>query len=336
MLACHMVAAKTVRLITIGPGDAFWSAFGHSAIAIDDVVYGFGYFSFEDDVIEEFIGNRMQYAIGVSDFNQELRLAEHYNRDFKVIELQLSATEVAEIEAYLEWHYLPENQTYHYDYFLNNCATKIRDVLNQQWGGTLNQVSQEPTGSSYFSATFPARHQGLMNLGLAVGFGWSAYTERNAWELMAFPVFMEQHLMAVMDDRLEPQQVIYTATEFDQFYSLMRSHWVLIFYVVVWSLLLSLKSTQKLTAKSWFIWHSTVGLVLLFLWLMTPHEVADWNFNVLLFNPLALLLLFKPKFKIWVAIGWLLWLLLAVWVQAWYLAPLLLPGGLALKALRAE
>ena len=49
MAVFQFAEAKNIRLITIGPGDEFWSVFGHTAIAIDDDVYGFGYFSFADE-----------------------------------------------------------------------------------------------------------------------------------------------------------------------------------------------------------------------------------------------------------------------------------------------
>ena len=121
LLCCQTSSATSVRLITIGPGDAFWSAFGHTAIAIDDAVYGFGYFSFDDDLVSSFIRNQMEYDIGISDFNHEIYLAQQQNRDFSVIELNLSAADSKQLIDYLQWHILPENQSYSYDYFLNNC-----------------------------------------------------------------------------------------------------------------------------------------------------------------------------------------------------------------------
>ncbi len=335
LLCCQISSATSVRLITIGPGDAFWSAFGHTAIAIDDVVYGFGYFSFDDDIVSSFIRNRMQYDIGVSDFSYEIRLAQQQNRDFSVIELNFSAADSKQLSDYLQWYMLPENQSYSYDYFLNNCSTKVRDLLELAFGEAFKQRAQliveGNLPNSYIDQTFPAKHQGLMNFGLALGYGWPAYTARNAWELMAFPVYFEQYLINEYSGELSPRQLIFQAKASNPVTSFLLSHWLLILYVSMWSLLLAFKSSQQFMAKTWFVWHGLIGLMLLALWLLTPHMVADWNFNVLLMMPLGLLITKYNRLIPVVALGWVCWFLVAIYLKAWYLIPLLLPAFMALK-----
>lgn len=328
-----------MKLISIGPGDAFWSAFGHSAIAVDDVVYGFGYFSFDEVNAASFLANQMDYDLGVSDFDYEIYLAQLQNRDFSVIELNLSASEIEQISGYLKWHSLPENQSYPYDYFLNNCSTKVRDVINTVWHQQLKQRAQSDSlkhqNNSYIGQTFPAKHQGLMNFGLVLGYGWPAYIQRNAWELMAFPVYFEQYLLQNFSQDLQPRQLLFEAQQTHPLESFVLTHWVLLSYLLLWCLFLIFKATQKLAAKAWFIWHGLLGLVMLWLWLMTPHIALDWNFNVLLMTPLGWLLLKYPRLKVigLVTLGWLLWLLLAIYLQAWYLMPLLIPALMSLKIL---
>ena len=323
-------------MVTIGPGDAFWSAFGHTAIAIDDAIYGFGYFSFDDDIIGSFIGNRMQYDLGVSDFNYEIQLAQQQNRDFTTIELDLSVGEVKQITDYLRWHMLPENQSYGYDYFLNNCSTKVRDILNDALNQSLkNQyfTSVGELNSSYFDQTFPAKHQGLMNFGLALGYGWPAYTARNSWELMAFPMFLEQLMMT---DSSLSREMIFQAAEDHPILSLILTHWFVVLYVLLWSFLLLFRASQRLSSKIWFIWHGIIGVILLFLWLLTPHTVANWNFNVLLMMPLGLLLAKFKSLMPLIVLSWFCWLIVALYLQAWYLIPLLFPALLALKVFKNQ
>src|SRR5690554_5165416 len=134
---------QTVRLITIGPGEAFWSVYGHTALAIDDRVYAFGYFDFdEDNLFKAFVLNDMNYAMGVSTLSDELYWAEHSQRQFTEQTLQLSAASIQQLQQQLVHHYLPENRRYQYDYFSNNCATKVRDFLNQATDGELYQRAQ--------------------------------------------------------------------------------------------------------------------------------------------------------------------------------------------------
>lgn len=325
--------AKTVRLITIGPGDAFWSAFGHTAIAIDNDVYGFGYFSFKDDVISEFINNRMQYELGLSEINHELLLAKQQNRDFKVLNLNLSPAEVNQIESFLKWHIRPENQAYRYDYFLNNCSTKVRDILNEAWQGQLMKLSSDSSKNSYISQTFPAKHQALMNLGLAMGYGWPAYVERSQWELMAFPVFFETQLIDVVTDKVNSTKTLYQSVPKSSILSFFLTHWALFCYALIWVLFLATSRFKKTATKIWFVWHAIIGIVLLSLWFLTPHQVASNNFNLLLFSPIGLLV-FKPKLlRNLISVSYVLWLVIALYLNAWYLVGLLIPGLMALKNL---
>ncbi len=329
LLAGQMCAAKTVRLITIGPGDAFWSAFGHTAIAIDEDVYGFGYFSFDLETVQSFVSNSMMYELGISEINHEAYLAQQQNREFSVIELHLSEEQIKALEDHLTWHALPANMTYPYDYFLNNCSTKIRDLLILAWPARFQQNSQNTT-SSYFTHTFPAKHQGLMNLGIALAYGWEAYVNRSQWELMAFPVYLEQHVMQVMSEQIGPRHVVYQAEPSDAIAYFFKTHWALLAYLMLWTLMLLPKS-NLLAAKSWFMWHGLVGVVLLAMWLLTPHEVVSWNANVLLFSPLGLLIVFSRHIKHFIYPGWVLWLLLSLYMNAWYLLPLLIPATLAMR-----
>ena len=335
LFCCLSSSATSVKLISIGPGDAFWSAFGHTAIAIDDVVYGFGYFSFDEVTVESFLTNQMNYDLGISEFNYELYLAQQQNRDFSVVELNLSTHEVEQISDYLQWHSQPENQSYPYDYFWNNCSTKVRDVINMAWHQNLKKRAQtdiqSSQNSSYILATFPAKHQGLMNFGLALGYGWPAYNQRNAWELMAFPMFLESYLIENFSQQLQTRQVLYKAEQTSPLKSFFLSHWMLLIYVLIWYLLLIFKMTQKMAAKTWFIWHGLLGFVMLFLWFFTPHLVFGWNFNVLLMTPLGWLLIKYSRLRVAVALSWLLWLLIALYLSAWYLMPLLIPAAMALK-----
>ena len=74
-----------------------------------------------------------------------------------------------------------------------------------------------------------------------------------------------------------------------------------------------------------------MGLVLLALWLLTPHAVADWNFNVLFFTPLGFWVFRYPRIRPLVMISWVVWLILLLYLQAWYLLPVVIPGALAMK-----
>lgn len=325
LFSLEIKADTEVRLITIGPGDAFWSAYGHTAIAIDDKVYGFGYFSFEDEgLVRSFIANQMYYDIGVSDFNQELELAEWQNRTFIVQKLNVSSAAKRQMADYLEWHNLPENQSYLYDYFVNNCATKIRDILDEAWQGSIKDKFNQLTDQSYFSQTFPAKKQAMMNFGIILGYGWSAYQQRTAWELMAFPVFLQSQMSLLPVDEISKAKIYYQSNEDNGLYSWLQTHWFLWVYVMVILLGLSCKLTRKLTSRYVFVSQFILGLVIAYFWFFSGHEITQWNFNILLFSPLVMLLVLTPKFKWLILAGYASWAVIALTLSAWYFMPVLL------------
>jgi len=323
VLSAPSFAIKDVKLITIGYGDEFWSAFGHTALAIDDTVYGFGYFSFEDEgLIQSFVTNQMQYDLGVSDFSREVELAHWQNRTFIVQKLALSESEKLDIIQYLTWHNLPENQSYHYDYFLNNCSTKIRDIIDDAWGGLLQAEYSQSSNNTYFNQTFPAKNQSLMNLGLALAYGWPAYSVRSDWELMAFPLYLQQKITEMAHLKATSPTVLYREVPKSALMSLVQTHWVMVLIFLVVLVLLLVSKTRRATQKTLLIVQSVIGLILLSFWLFSGHQVLAWNFNVLLFSPIAFLLFKYHQLKWFLLLSYMAWSLFAVFLGAWYLIPI--------------
>lgn len=318
------VLSQTVRLITIGPGDAFWSVYGHTALAIDDQVYAFGYFDFADDsLIQSFIANDMRYEMGISNIDDELYAAEYYQRQFTEQILDLPSNTVLGIRAVLNQHYLPENRAYPYDYFDNNCATKIRDLINRATEGALLKRASELSPYSYAELTLPAYHQSAMRFGLALGYGYQAYKDITDWQSMAFPVAMKHFFSTHMSDYVVQEYVLYDPPVDN--WTWFKNH---AFYLVLLCVLLIawiIKPLRHGLVISWFWLASLVGCVLLLLWFVLPHPIADGNFNVLLTNPLLFLAVLRrpPRFSVgMLMIGQGLWLGFAFYWQAWYLMPL--------------
>ena len=337
LLSSPSHAVNDIKLITIESGDEFWSAFGHTALALDDKVYGFGYFSFEDEgLIQSFISNQMQYDLGVSDFDREIELAEWQNRTFIVQSLQLSEAEKNQISQYLNWHSLPENQSYHYDYFLNNCSTKIRDIINNAWGGLLESEFSESSKKTYFTETFPAKNQSLMNIGLALAYGWPAYSARTDWELMAFPVYLYNKIAEMPAFKVSTSEVLYRELPEGRFISLVKTHWILALVFVVVLLLLFFEKTCSTTQKTLWVSQSIIGTILLCIWIFSGHPVLGWNFNLLLFSPFAFLIWRYNQLKWLLMLSYGLWLLLALVLGAWYLVPFWLLHVLSLQSKDAQ
>jgi hypothetical protein len=142
-----------VFVMTMGPGDHPFLRFGHDAIWIrdhaarTDKVYNFGTFRFDSPrLILDFLGGRLSYWLSVSPLPRVIAEYTHENRDIVVQELALSPAKKAELRAALDVNARPENRRYKYDYFLDNCSTRVRDAVDRVAGGVLYASSGRQPG----------------------------------------------------------------------------------------------------------------------------------------------------------------------------------------------
>lgn len=324
-----------VQLVTISPGEFYWSAYGHSAIRIKspifDRMFGFGYFDFADeDFFINFAQGKMQYFLGVVDSNHELSGYREEGRQVVFQNLELTTKQKQQLVEKMVFLAKPENRYYQYDYFLNNCTSKIRDILDEVTNGEISsQLKPLTTTNSWSDYTFPANNQAWMNLGIAYAYGLPAYDNKNRWDLSVFPEVFSADIKNLNAENKwnEDFEIYYQPSQSElqrHEKSFFNTHYavMLVFGLLLIGLLI--KKTHKTTKILWLIIQSLLGIGIVFLWFFTQHSVASWNINLLLFSPLALLLTLritnKPlTLRLFITSN-VLWLCLAVFLTNLYLA----------------
>ncbi|HEY8470115.1 MAG TPA: DUF4105 domain-containing protein, partial [Longimicrobiales bacterium] len=151
----------TIYLVTMGPGDAVWERFGHNALWVRDaatglnVAYNYGVFDFAaPGYLRNFIRGRLDYWVEAVDAEAMLRAYAVANRSIWVQELNLAPAERLELWRFLQWNARPENRIYRYDYYRDNCSTRVRDAIDRVLGGRLRQVlDAEASGMTYRAHT---------------------------------------------------------------------------------------------------------------------------------------------------------------------------------------
>jgi hypothetical protein len=140
-----------VYVMTMGPGDHPFFRFGHNAIWIKDAVagtdrvYNFGTFRFDSPrLIFDFLGGRLNYWLSVSSLDRVLAEYTHENRSVGIQELKLTAAQKTALQSALVVNARPENRLYKYDYFLDNCSTRVRDAVDGVAGGRLRASAAAP------------------------------------------------------------------------------------------------------------------------------------------------------------------------------------------------
>lgn len=132
-----------ISIITCAPGTQEYARFGHSAIRYcdsknnTDVVFNYGLFSYSDDFAYNFAKGETYYRLGVQQFRSFITEYLFDNRSVIEQKLDLTQEEIQQIFQILRTNYRPENREYLYNFFIDNCSTRPRDVLQKVLGNNL-------------------------------------------------------------------------------------------------------------------------------------------------------------------------------------------------------
>ena len=145
-----------IALLTCGPGDEVYSLYGHTAIRYtdhrtgEDMVINYGMFSFNQDYfVLRFVFGLTDYQMGITPFDYFMREYQYEDRWVYQQTLNLTAEQKRAICEALARNYLPENRTYRYNFFYNNCTTKARDVIVGQLGCDIEYPQRNLDGVTF-------------------------------------------------------------------------------------------------------------------------------------------------------------------------------------------
>ncbi len=325
----------SASLLTVGPGELFFERFGHNAIVLRDdasneaVAYNYGMFDFdESDFLANFARGHMRYRLIAGDLADDLAMYRAERREILEQHLDLSPQQTDELARFLEWNARPENALYRYDYFTANCSTRVRDALDRALGGALLKQSEGRSRGYTYRADalrLMAPEKALMLL-IDLGLGPFADQRLDYWQESFVPETLA-HVVAgaqIADDNGKSRPLtgaaqILARGDVEEPPALPPDlRWPFLFAGCVIALaLLWLSRRETRAARIGLATFATVfelacaigGLVMLFLWFGSEHVAAWRNENLLLLNPLCLLLvpvLWLRAAPTWMrAIAWL-------------------------------
>lgn len=319
----------SIALVTMGPGEAYWERYGHNAILVENTktraaaLYNYGVFDFQQDsFLINFLRGQMQYQLMPFDPQQDFRRYIAADRDVRIQYLALTAAQRLELAQFLAWNARPENAPYRYDYFRNNCSTRIRDALDEALDGALlASTASIPSRASYrFHADRQSAPIGPLYLGVRLALGRSADRTVSRWDELFMPAELHDAVaaMTVTGPDGDPKPLVqrtWHLHESDRHEGppeppyqpvLMLAFGVITAVSLVWLLSGPAGSFRhRLGSFAGHIWIGAVGLSGVFLgWLAlgSDHYAAHYNENILVLCPL-LLLLWIRRAVTWVAVG---------------------------------
>jgi hypothetical protein len=171
----------TISLLTMGPGEHPFTKFGHSAIWVHDAasgrdeIYNYGTFDFNSPTLfVDSARGKLPYWLSVQSLAGTLRSYAAAQRSLLASELELSPAQRAALYAALVENEKPEHRFYRYDFYRDNCSTRVRDAIDRVIGGEIQARSHAPAKMSFRAHTLRlVADDGLLYaaLGLAIGRG---------------------------------------------------------------------------------------------------------------------------------------------------------------------
>ena len=310
-------------LLTVSPGDELYNCFGHSAFLLIDTVknvfknYNYGTFDgYDPNFYMKFVRGKLLYSIAVEDPRELVGTAIDENRSITKQTLNLTQAQKQQLYTFLENNYLPENRYYKYDFFYDNCSSRLRDALVITCGKSVNfNLKPDKEDKSFRALIDPfLENKRYQDLGMDLGLGLPADKVATPFQYM----FLPEHLMngftgaTILKDGKEEKLVLSQ----ELLLSNIPDKTVTPFYLKPWFLFVLLfiivfsityYQYKKQLNGYWpdallFGISGLFGIVILLLWFATDHGVTTKNYNLIWAVPFHLvaipLLLLKVNPKL--------------------------------------
>lgn len=305
----------TVYALTFGPGEHPFLKFGHNAILVQPKVgigwvFNFGTFDFADpELIVKFLRGRFNYWLSVGGAEATIEAYRLENRTILAQELDLTSAQKAALWDALRLNARPENRAYLYDYFYDNCSTRVRDAIDRVLGGRIREVGRVPVALTLRDHALRSVADYLPEyLGLYLGLARATDQPIDRWAESFLPERLADLLRTVrlpdggMDRPLvKSERVLFQSTRPAK--PARPPHWTGYFLLVglaAGALLFFLGRASGRSAPARVVLGAItallglviglLGWILVFLWAFTNHKVAYANANILQLAPWAVLL----------------------------------------------
>jgi hypothetical protein len=298
-----------IGVLVMEPGEVFWERFGHVAILVEDrakgtaTSYNFGFFDMaEPGFFGNFVRGKMRYFLAELPLADDLALYRDEGRGVTVQWLDLSPLEARALARDLAVNARPEFARYRYDYYLDNCSTRVRDALDRALSGRLKQqLSGRSRGNTWRSESvrlaWPAP---WMAFGFHLGLGGVADRPLSRWDEAFIPMRLRESLREVKGDdgkplvsseeQLLPHRISLPPEEEPGWRVAALMIGLAMALAITWLGRRRPRLLAGLALPFWLL-AGLAGSLMAFIWFGTAHYAGHRNENLLLLSPLALGLL---------------------------------------------
>lgn len=302
------ISNTEISVLTCSPGDQIYSIFGHTAVRVFnkniglDAVVNYGLFDFDQEsFVYRFVKGETDYMCGTEAYGNFIYSYALRGSGVKATVLDLTDAEKERFIRNLTNDLRAENREYRYNFAFNNCATKIRDIVNFAYSGKYESLQ-------------PSEYTFREVIG--------HYAENYPWYMFSFDVclggkdyntlmtpeetqFLPEHLDTALNNclinrdgedikpktreeiHLAPADITIEKTIFTPFVAacilLVLSICNLVFGKRFGK---GLRIASNIYSGTIFFTYTLIGLLVTFLVFFSEHPFTTWNMNLCIFNPL--------------------------------------------------
>lgn len=303
----------SISLLTCSAGEELYSVFGHTAIRVSDpdkeidLVFNYGTFDFNTPFFYLKFGHgNLDYLLSVSTFKRFMR--EYFMESRSVWEQELNLTDQQKdrLFAALMLNAQPENRAYEYDFFYDNCATRVADIILDQF--SKNNIDFEKESLKHEPLTFrEAIHPYLLSkpwtkLGIDLILGAPADARTDSLSIMFLPEHLMVQFSGIHFSSEEENRKIVSETntlldftdkkqESTNWFSPLVTFWLLFIVITLLSAAEAYGTISlRFADAGLFTIAGLLGILIFYLSWISNHQVTSPNWNFLWANPLWLLL----------------------------------------------
>jgi len=279
-----------ISILTCGSGTELHAIFGHTAIRIADpmrgldIVYNFGMFDFRTpNFYLKFVKGDLQYFVANTSYENFIYAYTLENRSVYEQKLELTQAQKQSLFDKLNKIMFSDEKFYTYKFIHTNCTTKVVDLLNSEY----------PQPIIFKTDTIDICYRKVLNpfmddlfyekLGINILFGY--LTDHDATKLF-LPVELMNTLekTTIQEKKIaQPKQSVFEKdSTLDQ-----KSIWNNAYTFLLFLLGIALLNNRFINTL-FFILIGGVGLLLVGIGGYSNHIEVTQNYNILLFNPLLL------------------------------------------------
>jgi len=321
------------------------SIYGHTAIRVIDpaynydAVFNYGVFNFDGpNFIYRFAKGETDYMLYAYPFNS---FYESYKKDKRSIfeqELNLTTKEKQQLFDFLIWNTRKENREYRYNFFFDNCASRVRDVVEKQIDGKIlfPEKSKNPKTFRRLIKDYHSIDHWL-NFGVDLVVCAPADRLATSYEEMFLPDYLMDHFANAKVKTTETERplvgntkTIYQAPPKDNSSFSLTTPFIVFGLVFHFFMFLSFYQFRKNKNYNWpdylvYGFNGLMGVILLWFVMYSEHPAMSPNYNLIWAMPLNLLFAVVWMIKKWRPITRYYHVFVSVWMLLFILIGQFLP-----------